>query len=462
MLGWNLTRSNHPDNWDVLWTDSTVPPCVLSAMKPYQKVNHFPGMYAIARKSNLCMNLNRMRKVFKQDYAFYPKTWFLPAESTHVKGDMLKNKDGTYIVKPEASSQGKGIFLVKEFSELNKVEHSVVQSYVENPLLIDGLKFDLRIYVLVTGCDPLRIHIYEDGLARFATEKYKAPSFSNMNITCMHLTNYAVNKKNSKFIANRSEGEDNVGHKRSLKALMQVLREQGHDVEGLWKNIQCIVIKTICVIQPSLAHTYKSCQPHDTTNAMCFEILGFDILIDEALRPWLLEINHSPAFSTESPLDRKIKRSLINDALLMLNLTPADKKNYEKQLKQEIKERTLLKKSFEQKQNERNVKRVKQQSERDRFETENSGRFTRIFPGMTDQYYCQFIDTARELWEDFTGSRPKKPLAAELRRNSTVQNRGTSIRENLKVFSKPATRVSKRNHRKLTGAELIKGSMTFY
>lgn len=63
----------------------------------------------------------------------------------------------------------------------------------------------------------------------------------------------------------------------------------------------------MCTIQPPLAHTYKSCQPEDYANSMCFEILGFDILIDRKLKPWLLEVNHSPSFSTDSPLDRRIK-----------------------------------------------------------------------------------------------------------------------------------------------------------
>ena len=46
----------------------------------------------------------------------------------------------------------------------------MVQRYKHKPYLIDGLKFDLRIYVLVAGIDPLRIFVYEEGLARFATE----------------------------------------------------------------------------------------------------------------------------------------------------------------------------------------------------------------------------------------------------------------------------------------------------
>ena len=65
---------------------------------------------------------------------------------------------------------------------------------------MDGLKFDLRIYVLVFGVDPLRIYLYNEGLARLATEKYEAVNNNNMTDICMHLTNYAVNKFSGNFI----------------------------------------------------------------------------------------------------------------------------------------------------------------------------------------------------------------------------------------------------------------------
>ena len=64
------------------------------------------------------------------------------------------------IAKPEAGCQGRGIFLSKNIDDFVYGEHYVVQKYVKKPLLIDGLKFDLRVYVLVAGCNPLRVFIY--------------------------------------------------------------------------------------------------------------------------------------------------------------------------------------------------------------------------------------------------------------------------------------------------------------
>lgn len=75
----------------------------------------------------------------------------------------------------------------------------VVQEYIKNPLLIDGLKFDFRVYVLVKSVCPLKVFIYREGLARFSTTKYLKPSKKNLKNMCMHLTNYAINKHSPDF-----------------------------------------------------------------------------------------------------------------------------------------------------------------------------------------------------------------------------------------------------------------------
>ena len=70
---------------------------------------------------------------------------------------------------------------------------------MSRPYLIDGFKFDFRLYVLINGISPLRLYLYEDGLVRFATVPYRLPAKENLNNMCMHLTNYAINKDASDF-----------------------------------------------------------------------------------------------------------------------------------------------------------------------------------------------------------------------------------------------------------------------
>lgn len=89
--------------------------------------------------------------------------------------------------------------------------------------MIDKLKFDLRIYVLVTGVNPLRCFIYKEGLARFATEEYWSPVGSNLGSLCMHLTNYAINKEADGFIQNNDEKKADTGHKRSLSSVLNYI-----------------------------------------------------------------------------------------------------------------------------------------------------------------------------------------------------------------------------------------------
>jgi len=62
-----------------------------------------------------------------------------------------------------------------------------------------------------------------------------------------------------------------------------------------------------------------SCRPHDFENSSCFEILGFDVMIDHKLWPWLLEVNHSPSFNTDSDLDKDVKSTVIGDTIKLLN-----------------------------------------------------------------------------------------------------------------------------------------------
>ena len=92
--------------------------------------------------------------------------------------------------------------------------------YIDNPLLLFGHKFDLRIYVVVTCYDPLRVYVYREGLVRFASEKYKnAGDGTEESSIYAHLTNYSINKKNEEYVQNDDAADDDSGFKWSLSAL---------------------------------------------------------------------------------------------------------------------------------------------------------------------------------------------------------------------------------------------------
>lgn len=93
--------------------------------------------------------------------------------------------------------------MTRNLDDFEKQGHYVVQKYLHRAFLIDKLKFDLRIYVLVCGVDPLRIYFYNEGLCRLATCEYKKPAEKNLGNLFMHLTNYAINKFSKKFEANK-------------------------------------------------------------------------------------------------------------------------------------------------------------------------------------------------------------------------------------------------------------------
>ena len=97
-------------------------------------------------------------------------------------------------MKPANLSRGRGIHLIDDISEINVDDLSVISRYITNPLLINGHKFDLRIYVMVSSYEPLRVYVFKEGLARFASETYT--SSVNKDNKFMHLTNYSINKYN--------------------------------------------------------------------------------------------------------------------------------------------------------------------------------------------------------------------------------------------------------------------------
>lgn len=318
----NGFRPTKGEDWLISWTGPRMRDNVHRMMHEFQRVNHFPNSTELTRKDRMWENFQRMAQQHRElNFDFVPETFVLPQQLRSFKQRYLKTRsEQLWIVKPTASSQGRGIFILRNLVELPMKESVVVSRYVEKPLLIQGLKFDLRIYVMVTSFRPLRAYVYREGLTRFASKAYSTDE-EHLADVYRHLTNYSINKGAENFQENQRVQADNYGHKWSLSALNRHLRCIGVNVKEMWSRIMDIIVKTLLAVEPAISAATKESCLHEQS---CFELYGFDILVDEHLKPWLLEVNLSPSMQAESPLDKQIKSSLLSDAFNLLGVKRLD------------------------------------------------------------------------------------------------------------------------------------------
>ncbi|XP_077910116.1 tubulin polyglutamylase TTLL5 isoform X10 [Halichoerus grypus] len=312
----------HPSSTDynLMWTGSHLKPFLLRTLSEAQKVNHFPRSYELTRKDRLYKNIIRMQHThgFKA-FHILPQTFLLPAEYAEFCNSYSKDR-GPWIVKPVASSRGRGVYLINNPNQISLEENILVSRYINNPLLIDDFKFDVRLYVLVTSYDPLVIYLYEEGLARFATVRYDQGA-KNIRNQFMHLTNYSVNKKSGDYVSCDDPEVEDYGNKWSMSAMLRYLKQEGRDTTVLMAHVEDLIIKTIISAELAIATACKTFVPHRSS---CFELYGFDVLIDSTLKPWLLEVNLSPSLACDAPLDLKIKASMISDMFTVVGFVCQD------------------------------------------------------------------------------------------------------------------------------------------
>jgi hypothetical protein len=227
-------------------------------------------------------------------------------------------KKKTYIIKPEDRSQGNGIFMVQNIRDLERKfltksnPAAVCQSYLSKPLLLDGFKFDIRVYVLVVGGsstdplqDPPRVFLCREGLARFCAHKYVEPSQENLQDNMSHLTNYAINKRSEDYVHAGDTLEQvldpqRYASKRPLTAVLKQLEAERKDFssDGFYKSLVHMVGIALAASAPALVGTHRACIT-DRDDMRSFHVLGFDVILSHTLVPYILEVNNNPSLSME-------------------------------------------------------------------------------------------------------------------------------------------------------------------
>lgn len=186
---------------------------------------------------------------------------------------------------------------MQQIKQPSFTENYIISRYIEKPFLVGGKKFDLRMYVLVNSYRPLKAYLHTGGFARFCTEKYSS-DMTELDNMMVHLTNVAIQKFGDGY-------NEQHGGKWSIKNLrLYIEQTRGKDLcDKLFEGIRNIIYISLKAVQTVIIN-----------DRHCFEIYGFDILIDDNLKPWLIEVNACPSLTASTENDRILKSTIINDA----------------------------------------------------------------------------------------------------------------------------------------------------
>ena len=205
-----------------------------------------------------------------------------------------------WIVKPANENQGRGIQVfdqlerIKEFlAQKQENSYFIVQKYIDNPLLYNKRKFDIRCYLLITsmnGC--IKGYWYQEGYVRTSGKDF---TLKNLN-KFIHLTNDAVQKKDDNY------GKFERGNKISFEELNRFIQGQygRPDIDFFEK----IYPQMKDISRHALRSTYRNLDEKKRQNG--FELYGLDFMIDDEFKVWLIEANTNPAIEICCTLLQKI------------------------------------------------------------------------------------------------------------------------------------------------------------
>ena len=180
-----------------------------------------------------------------------------------------------------------------------KCEHILLQKYLEKPLLYQGRKFDIRIWIMLISGQENLVYIFKQGHLKATCAQFDINSSSPF----IHLTNYSVQKHNVDF------SKIEIGNEISYAEFQDEL-DRTNSGKNFFKDIYP---KIVYIIRLAAGAGKSNINHLNRTN--CFEIFGCDFIIDQKYKPYLLEINSNPGLEISSPLISKLVPRMVDDAL---------------------------------------------------------------------------------------------------------------------------------------------------
>lgn len=216
-----------------------------------------------------------------------------------------------WVLKPAGKSRGRGIQLSGRLEKIQEVALGrgaearwIAQKYIENPLIVNGKKFDIRQWVLVTRWSPLAAWFYEDCYLRFSFADYNPKRLKNRY---SHLTNNSISKHAEGF---EEEKEETMWHSEEFREHLMTLTEKG--TEDPWAQ------RVQPLMKMAVLRSLEAAQENVVHRASSFELFGYDFMVDQDLNVWLIEINSSPDLSYSTSTTKQLVKAMIEDMMTVV------------------------------------------------------------------------------------------------------------------------------------------------
>ena len=244
------------------------------------------------------------KKLGSEQRIFFPKThyegynlWLIKAINLN-RGMGIKVENDLDKIEKEIIEINDNLKMEISNKKKRKCKCILIQKYIEKPLLYQGRKFDIRLWVLFIGNKPDDVYIFKEGHLKATCGNYDL----NSKDIYVHLTNYSIQKYNSDF------SKIEIGNEIPFKDLQKDL-----DSKKIKINFRNNIYPKIVRIVRITAGAAKA-KINMMNRKNCFEIFGYDFMIDEKFNPFLIEINTNPGFEFSSPLINMLLPRLIDDA----------------------------------------------------------------------------------------------------------------------------------------------------
>ncbi|KAG2443321.1 hypothetical protein HYH02_009387 [Chlamydomonas schloesseri] len=291
----------HMDSWDLLWSVTAKAALAADLLRPHQMLAIVPGLLAVSRKTTLIRSLRDM--FGDAAWGIVPRSYKLPDELDEWGQWVADNPGadtGMWMLKNN-KQRGTGLRLVRTSEAFTACFETVsrpdlppgvrlyrwylAQQYITRPMLIDGRKFGVRVWVLVSDVAPLRLYMHGRGLVLFSSHRYDAELVGGTDDGGSggpapgHVTNYAQNENGDVW------------------SLVQLAAHVGAAAfSKLWADMCRAAAMAFAAALPRCAEVMEGVRPPAHS---CFQFFGLDFLVDAAARPWLLEVNATPSMKVE-------------------------------------------------------------------------------------------------------------------------------------------------------------------